>query len=114
MGPEIRATDAARSLQSRGASTVVISRGGQPAVVATGDRVVRVTAPTLLEVDHRGAGDSMSGATIAALLYGFTALDAVRMGAAAGAGNVIRHGLGSGSPDLVDRLAELVTIEDLG
>ena len=113
MGTEAQAVDAALSLRQRGAATVVVSRGVEPAVVATGELLVRVAAPTLHEVDHRGAGDSMSGATVAALLFGFAPMDAVRLGAAAGAGNVIRHGLGSGTPDLVERLAELVTIEEL-
>jgi 1-phosphofructokinase len=113
MGSEAQAVDAATALVDRGAATVVISRGGAPAVAASGGRVVRVTAPPLEEVDHRGAGDSMTGATVAALLLGLEPLEAIRFGAAAGAGNVTRHGLGSGDPALVTRLTELVVLEDL-
>ena len=100
-------------LRRRGATTVVVSRGGEPAIAATGERVVRIVPPELREVDHRGAGDSMSGAMVAARLGGLDPVDALRFGAAAGAGNVTRHGLGSGDRDLVERLAELVELEDL-
>lgn len=114
MGTEQQAVDAACELRRRGAATVVVSRGGEPAIAATGERVVRVVPPELREVDHRGAGDSMSGAMVAARLAGLDPVEALRFGAAAGAGNVTRHGLGSGDRDLVERLAELVELEDLG
>ena len=55
----------------------------------------------------------MTGATSAGLLLGLDALDAVRLGAAAGAGNVTRHGLGSGSHELILELARLVELEDV-
>lgn len=113
VGSEAQAVAAARELQGRGAATVVISRAGDPAVAALDGRVVRVRPPTLSEVDHRGAGDSMSGAMAAGHLFGLGPADAVRLGAAAGAGNVTRRGLGTGSPELIEQLSELVVIEDL-
>ena len=42
-----------------------------------------------------------------------TAVDAIKLGAAAGAGNAIRHGLGSGSRDLIGELTGLVEMEDV-
>jgi 1-phosphofructokinase len=92
---------------------VVVSRGGDPAIAAVGDRVVRVHPPTLAEVDHAGAGDSMTAGMSIGRLVGLDPLDAVRLGAAAGAGNVIRRGLGSGSSELIAELARLVEIEDV-
>jgi 1-phosphofructokinase len=113
MGSEPQAIEAARELVARGAHTVVVSRAESPAVACIGGRVVRVTPPTVAEVDHRGAGDSMTAGVVVGHLRGFDEIDAVRLGAAAGAGNVTRHGLGSGDPDLIAELAELVEIEDL-
>jgi 1-phosphofructokinase len=107
------AVDAARQLVGRGAGLVVVSRGGDPAIAAVGDRVVRVHPPTLAEVDHAGAGDSMTAGMSIGRLVGLDPLDAVRLGAAAGAGNVIRRGLGSGSSELIAELARLVEIEDV-
>jgi 1-phosphofructokinase len=77
------------------------------------DRVVRVTPPELEAVDHRGAGDSMSAGLAAGHLLGLKPLDAVRLGAAAGAGNVTRRGLGSGSSELIAELLQLVDVEDI-
>ncbi len=114
VGDESQAINAARSLVERGARTVVVSRAGSPAVAAVGDRVVRVVPPPLSAIDHRGVGDSMTGAISAGHLLGLDPLDAIRLGAAAGAGNVTRHGLGSGSHELILELARLVEVEDIG
>ena len=114
MGSEAQAIEAAEKLAGRGASTVVVSRAGEPAVACTDGRVVRVTPPPIAAVDHRGAGDSMTAGIVAGRLRGLSVTDAVRLGAAAGAGNVTRRGLGSGNADLIAELAQLVEIEDIG
>ena len=110
---ESGAVAAAKTLAERGAGTVVISRAESPAIVALGDRVVRVIPPALSAVDHRGAGDSMTAGIAAGHLLGLKPLDAVRLGAAAGAGNVTRRGLGSGSSELIAELLQLVDVEDV-
>jgi 1-phosphofructokinase len=110
---ESGAVDAARSLMERGARTVVVSRAQSPAIVAVEDRVVRVAPPALTAVDHRGAGDSMTAGLTAGHVLGLEPLDAVRLGAAAGAGNVTRRGLGSGSSELIAELLQLVDVEDV-
>lgn len=104
---------AVRELAGRGVETVVVSRGGEPAIAAVGERVVRVTAPPLEEVDHRGAGDSMTAGMVVGRLFGLEPIEAVALGAAAGAGNVTRHGLGSGRPELIAELAARVVIEEV-
>ena len=104
---------AARELQRRGARTVVVSRAGERAIAATGTRVLAITPPRLSAVDHRGAGDSMTGGLAAGWVHGLDPLDAIRLGAAAGAGNVTRRGLGSGTPDLIGTLTGRVELEEL-
>lgn len=113
MGSESQAIDAAKALVARGAHTVVLSRAESPAVACIDGRVVRITPPPVTEVDHRGAGDSMTAGIVVGRLRGLDEIDAIRLGAAAGTGNVTRHGLGSGDPDLIAELAELVKIEDI-
>jgi len=54
----------------------------------------------------------LTAAMTAALARGSTLPDALRLGSAAGALNVTRRGLGSGGRDEIERLAELVHIEE--
>lgn len=96
-----------------GAGTVVVSRGQDPAVVATPDGVLELRVPTMTTVDHRGAGDSMTAGIAAAIAYGLPMLVALQWGAAAGALNVTRHGLGTGSREAIRRLVEHVEIVPL-
>jgi 1-phosphofructokinase len=110
---EEASAEAARRLQSRGARTVVVSRGGERAIAATGGRLLAITPPKLSAVDHRGAGDSMTGGLTAGWVHGLDPLDAIRLGAAAGAGNVTRRGLGSGTPELIGTLTQRVELEEL-
>jgi 1-phosphofructokinase len=113
IGDEVAAVAAAEQLRSRSRGAVVVSRAGDPAIAALDDGVVRITPPRMSVVDHRGAGDSMTGAVAAARVYGLDRLDAIRLGAAAGAGNVTRHGLGSGNAGLIGELLELVDVEEI-
>ncbi len=113
MGSQDQAVAAARELVARGARAVVVSRADEPAIAAISGRVVRVVAPRLAAVEHRGAGDSMTGAIAAGKLAGLDTVDSIRLGAAAGAGNVTRRGLGSGLADLIAELTQLVEIEEI-
>ena len=71
--------------------------------------------PKMTAAESRGAGDSMTAGVVATLALGGDLHQAVRTGAAAGALNVTRHGLGTGHADairvLTDRV-ELTPIED--
>jgi 1-phosphofructokinase len=60
-----------------------------------------------------GSGDSMVGAMAAALARGEQWEQALRWGAAAGATNFLRHGLGSGSRDVVSDLLPHVELREL-
>lgn len=113
MGTERQAFEAACELHDRGAATVVVSRGGEPAVACVGGEAIRITPPSLAVVDHRGAGDSMTAGLTVGHLLGLSPVESIRLGAAAGAGNVTRRGLGSGRGELIAELSELVKIEEL-
>jgi 1-phosphofructokinase len=64
-------------------------------------------------VEQRGPGDSMFAAIVASLARGRPIEEALRLGVAAGALNVTRRGLGSGTRDEVERLARGVELRPL-
>lgn len=100
-------------LRDDGASNVVISRAGEPALALLDDEVFTVTAPALEVAEHRGAGDSMTAAMAAVLASSDDLHLAVRTGAAAGAVNVTRHGLGTGRAEVVAEIAARTTLQPL-
>ncbi|WP_213454443.1 1-phosphofructokinase family hexose kinase [Rhizomonospora bruguierae] len=104
---------AARRLRAEGAENVLVSHSDRPALALLGDRVLEISAPRLQAVDPRGAGDSMTAGAVAVLARGGDLTEAVRTGAAAGALNVTRHGLGTGRADAIRELIERVAIAPL-
>ena len=64
-------------------------------------------------LDERGAGDSMFAAIGVGLARGMGLPDALRIGAAAGALNATRRGLGTGTQQEIERLAAHVTLRPL-
>ncbi len=106
--------DAGRRCQERGARTVLISRAGEPALALPEDgEPLLVHAPPLELADHRGAGDSMTAGVAAVLARGGDMREALHVGAAAGALNVTRHGLGTGRAEAVRELAGRVRLTSL-
>lgn len=103
-------TKAAREMVDAGVEMVVVSRAENPTLVVHGDRQLLASAPKLEPVDTRGGGDSMTAGIAAALAQGEDVETALRLGAAAGAVNVTRHGLGTGSGDAVRALASRVEL----
>ena len=104
----------AQRLHAAGARRVLVSRGSAPAILIDDDvspTQVELAAPVFEPLDHRGAGDSMFAATGVGLARGLSPIDAVRLGMAAGALNVTRRGLGTGTGAEIERLATHVTIE---
>lgn len=75
--------------------------------------MLEVTPPPLEAADTRGAGDSLTAGVCAALALGEPLREAVTMGAAAGAMNVTRHGLGTGDAAAIERLREAVRTREL-
>lgn len=101
-------------LHEEGAESVVITRAEDPFLLLTDGQVHEITAPRMEVADPKGAGDSLTAGMMSALSRGESVLDAVMLGAAAGALNVTRHGLGTGDPEAIARLRELVTSRVLG
>lgn len=110
-GPPRELGPALARLQREGAAAVVLSRAAEPALALLGGELFEVVGPRFAEVDAHGAGDSMFAALAVALAGGVKPTDALRLGAAAGALNVTRHGLGSGRRSEIERLARQVRVE---
>lgn len=97
-------------LHAAGAETVVVSRADQPALALIDGELFEVEMPRLEAADPRGAGDSMTAGVAAVVAGGGDIRTAIRTGAAAGALNVTRHGLGTGRLDSITGLVERVRL----
>ena len=104
---------AAQRLCEEGARAVIVTRGEQPALVHAGERAWRLTPPALKRGFREGCGDAMMGALAATWAQGESFERAVVVGAAAGAANFLRHGLGGPSREVVERLVDSVVLEPL-
>jgi ribokinase len=68
---------AAQVLASMGAGNVVVTLGGDGALLLTDGEVTRIAAPQVAATDTSGAGDAFNAALVAAIGYGATASAAV-------------------------------------
>ncbi len=100
-------------LRKRGAGAVIVTRSSEPLLLLDDHGVTEVSLPRLEENETRGAGDSLTAGVAAALTRGESLRDAVALGAAAGALNVTRHGLGTGDADTIAQLRESVRVHGL-
>lgn len=105
------ALEALDRLVEAGARSVVLSRQQNPALARKGEDVYVASAPKLEPADHRGAGDSMTAGLTAGLRRRLDFVEMLRLGCAAGAANVTRHGLGSAEENLIPGLMERVEVE---
>ncbi len=103
---ELRA--AAERLRQAGARSVVVTRGAQPALVLHEDDVWELVPPCFTAGSREGCGDSMMGAIAAGWATGMDLRENLRRAAAAGAANFLRHGLGTGSRQVVEELTPRV------
>lgn len=103
---------AMRELHRSGARTVIVSRETEPILLLDDHGVLEVTMPELEVADTRGAGDSLTAGVAAGLARGETAREAVTLGAAAGALNVTRHGLGTGDAEAIAALRSTITVQE--
>lgn len=101
---------AMRDLRKEGAGTIVVSRAADPALALVDEEVIEIHVPPLEAAEPKGAGDSMTAGMVAAMARGVPTREALRVGAACGALNVVRHGLGTGGRDAVETLAERVEL----
>ncbi|MBJ7473300.1 MAG: bifunctional hydroxymethylpyrimidine kinase/phosphomethylpyrimidine kinase [Solirubrobacteraceae bacterium] len=102
---------AASRIMADGSQAVIITRGERSAMVFRGEDRWELTAPSFSHGFREGCGDSMMGAMAAILATGGEWDHALRIGAAAGAVNFLRCGLGSADPDVVRELAPSVQLE---
>jgi 1-phosphofructokinase len=108
-----RLRDAAERLRAGGAARVAVTRGGEPALVLDGERGSMLEPPRFEGGSHEGCGDSMVGGLAAGVASGLGWEQALILGAAAGAANFLRHGLGTGSRGVVDELRPRVRMTPL-
>jgi 1-phosphofructokinase len=103
-------TDALIKLHDDGAEAALVSRADLGALALINEEIYQVGVPLMTPAESRGAGDSMTAGVAAVLAHGGDMSEAVRTGAAAGALNVTRHGLGTGHIDAVQVLTERVKL----
>jgi 1-phosphofructokinase len=108
-------SEAAGRLRDAGAANVLVSRAEDPALLFEGGDLapIELRGPRFQALDHTGAGDSMFAAIGVGYARGLEMLDAVRLGMAAGALNVTRRGLGTGTRDEIEHLAAHVAARRL-
>lgn len=105
------ALEAMRALRRAGAGAVAVTRAEQPILVLDADdETYEIVPPRFTHGFREGCGDTMTGAVAAALAQGHGLREALVLGAAAGAGNFLRHGLGTGRAQTVAELAKQVRI----
>jgi 1-phosphofructokinase len=105
-----RLRDAAERLRGAGAGTVIVTRGGEPALVLGGDQALELRPPRLERGFREGCGDAMMGALAARIAAGDEFERALTVSAAAGAATFLRHGLATGSRQVIEELAGRVEL----
>ncbi len=107
-GADLRS--AAEELRRRGAGAVVVTRAERPTLVLREDEAWWLTPPHFDRGTREGCGDSMMGALAACFAEGRDWREALVIGAAAGAANFLRHGLGTGARQVVEDLSRQVEL----
>jgi 1-phosphofructokinase len=110
---EARMRAAVERLIERGAAAAIVTRAEQPALVVRGDEAWELVPPRFERGAREGCGDSMMGALAACMAAGREWEETLRIGAAAGAANFLRHGLGSAERSVVEELAPRVELRRL-
>jgi 1-phosphofructokinase len=110
---EALARAALERLVEAGAGAAIVTRAEVPALVVRGDEAWELTPPRFERGSREGCGDSMMGALAACMAAGREWEETLRIGAAAGAANFLRHGLGSADRTVVEDLAGRVELRAL-
>ena len=92
----------------KGIENVIISRGGEGALLVNKDGMWEASVPKGKLVNSIGAGDSLIGGFLSGLERGYTIQDSFRLGIAAGSATAYSPFLGE--KELVERLYNEVTV----
>jgi 1-phosphofructokinase len=103
----------AERLLEAGAGAAIVTRAEEPAMVVRDGRAWELIPPRFERGAREGCGDSMMGALAACMAAGLDWEETLRIGAAAGAANFLRQGLGSADRSIVDDLARRVELRPL-
>lgn len=104
---------AMHALRDEGARAVIVTRSSEPLLMLDDRGLIDVSLPRFEENETRGAGDSLTAGVAAGMARGEGLRDAIGLGAAAGALNVTRHGLGTGDAESIIRLRDRVSVREL-
>lgn len=110
---EARMRAAVERLLEAGAGAAIVTRAEQPAMVVRGGEAWELIPPRFERGAREGCGDSMMGGLAACMAAGLGWEETLRIGAAAGAANFLRQGLGSADRSVVDDLARRVELRPL-
>jgi len=110
---EARMRAAIERLLEAGAGAAIVTRAEEPAMVVRGAEAWELIPPRFERGAREGCGDSMMGGLAAAMAAGASWEETLRTGAAAGAANFLRHGLGSADHGVVEDLARRIELRAL-
>ncbi|HET7509696.1 MAG TPA: PfkB family carbohydrate kinase [Solirubrobacterales bacterium] len=100
-------------VQEAGASAVIVTRAGDPALALRDGSFWELTPPKFERGSREGCGDSMMGALAATIAAERDWEEVLRLSAAAGAVNFLRSGLGTGARTVIEELAPRVQLREL-
>jgi 1-phosphofructokinase len=108
------ALDAAHRLREAGAAAVAMTRAEAPVLVLPrDDEPFEIVPPSFPRGFREGCGDAMMGAIAGAWAHGLPLRESLVLGVAAGSGNFLRHGLGTGRRATIEELAKRVVVRPL-
>jgi 1-phosphofructokinase family hexose kinase len=103
----------ADDLRVKGAGAVVLSSGNTGATIVDAAGAWQLIPPQIEAVVEAGAGDCMVGGLTVGLARAQPLVAAARLGAAAGAAKVMRHGLGSCKRSVIGQLLPRVQVRQV-
>ena len=87
-----------------------MSRGAETTLASIHGLLFEVGAPSVVVVDGRGGGDSMTAALGVASARAMPTIDGLRLAAASAAATVVRRGLATGATEVIEAMAPLVDV----
>ena len=108
-----RAPVLAAAFRALGEAGGDVQWAAEPAFLLSDEGTFEIVPPHFGRGSREGCGDSMMGAIAAAWAAGEPWRASLTLGAAAGAANFLRHGLGTGSRQVVEELLPQVELREL-